>query len=65
MYRYIVGPTSSKLIAAELARADRHASWPPATPAPVAREAAPQAKPAPTVARRRPRWVVRALRLAH
>ncbi len=66
MYRYIVGPASSKLIAAELARADRPASPPPATPVPVAREAGARAKPATaTAARRRRRWVVRALRLAH
>lgn len=74
MYRGIVSGGSAKLVASELERADRQASWEgsraasraAAEPARAEREASETVLPATGNATpRRPRWVLRVLRLAH
>jgi hypothetical protein len=73
MYRWIVSPASAKLVASELRRADQQAFRAP-SPAPsraavesarFAREATRTVLPVTGHATRRPRRILRALRLAH
>ena len=73
MYRGIVSGGSAKLVASELERADRQASWEgpraasraAAEPAREEREVTETVLPATGNATPRPRWVLRVLRLAH